>query len=127
MANVRNNFRVSLQNHMRGTTSLQGLEVCVTDLSAGSMGFQSTEVLELGKVFSITIEALDVKIVMVGEIARRTSSDGVMHYGFKSMLDDTEKTPWVKLINEMAIIQRKNPGKMKFAACQCEKAETQTP
>jgi hypothetical protein len=121
MTNDRSNFRVSLPNHILGKTTVDHAEVCVLDFSAGGMGFQTTKPMELGDVLSVTIEALDRHLVMVGQIVRRSDNNGMLHYGLKSLVDVGEMTPWVKLVNDLNFIQKKQPNKMKYVGCNCKK------
>jgi hypothetical protein len=121
MTNDRSNFRVSLPNHILGKTTVDQAEVCVLDFSAGGMGFQTTKQMEMGDVLSVTIEALDRQLVMVGQIIRRTDNNGILHYGLKSLVNGGEEAPWVKLVNDLNFIQKKQPHKMKYVGCTCNK------
>jgi hypothetical protein len=122
MENARNNFRVSIsmEPHILGKTNLDNLEVCLLDISAGGMGFQTTKMMEIGDTLAIAIDVLDRQYVMVGQIARRSIHSDMNHYGFQSFSSEMEMTPWVKLVNDMNFIQRKQPGKMKYLGCHCE-------
>jgi hypothetical protein len=120
MENVRNNFRVSLKHHLLGKTT-DNEALCVSDFGAGGMGFQTKKVIEIDEVLSIAINALEQQFVMVGQIVRKSIDNDLIRYGFKSLLNDQETVPWVKLVNDMNMLQRKQPTRLKYVACNCNK------
>ena len=86
------------------------LEVTVTDLSGGGIGFDSTAKLQKGQYYNTNMAIWTKEIIpCVVEIVREVESDGIYHYGgiFIGMNDiDKRKIYVYQLIAEMEENQR---------------------
>jgi hypothetical protein len=119
--NNRQHFRIGVGRHIVGNTNYMDTVVCVLDISAGGMGFQTNRDINIGTRLSITVNVLDKELTMDGTIVRKVLSEDRYdyQYGFRSLHDEMGKTVWVKLTNDLSILKKKQPWKVRYKECKC--------